>query len=55
MIWLRRGAIALGIVLALPLVLAGLLLGAVQLPPVQSWLVGQVERLRAAQSGHSWW
>ncbi|HEX2524951.1 MAG TPA: translocation/assembly module TamB domain-containing protein, partial [Geminicoccus sp.] len=45
--WLRRGATVLGILVAVPLLLMVVLLAAVQLPVVQSWLAAKVAELTA--------
>lgn len=45
--WLRRGAAFIAVILAVPLVLLAVALGAVQLPPVQAWLAGKVHDLTA--------
>ena len=45
--WLRRGAAVIGILLAIPVVLFVVVLGAIQVPAVQSWLAGQAASLTA--------
>lgn len=45
--WLRRGATIIGVLLAIPLVLLAIVLGAVQLSPVQAWLAAKVQDLTA--------